>query len=102
MLARFDDASCIQYLLLICRQIKDALVKGEYLDALLDRLADIINESISLNNENKNAINKYTELIIAEFIVNGVVAEDLTRIIEDFEKKKDLQENVDKYCNSVV
>lgn len=97
LLARFDDASCIQYLLLICRQIKDALVKGEYLDALLDRLADIINESISLNNENKNAINKYTELIIAEFIVNGVVAEDLTRIIEDFECLELADYNINDY-----
>lgn len=85
LLARFDDASCIQYLLLICRQIKVALVKGEYLDALLNHLAEIINDSISLNYENKNAINKYTELIIAEFIAVGFVAEDLKGIIKDIE-----------------
>lgn len=85
LLARFDDSSCIQYLLQICRQIKDALIKGEYLDALLNHLAGIINDSTLLNYEHKNKINKYTELIIVEFIINGIVAEDLTNIIIDIE-----------------
>lgn len=85
LLERFDDPSCIQYLLLICGQIKDALINGKYLEALLDHLADIINNSTSLNYENKNEISKYTDLVIAEFIINGIVAEDLTGIIRDIE-----------------
>lgn len=99
LLERFDDSSCIQYLLQICRQIKDELVEGKYLDALLNHLAVVIDESILLNYKNKDEISKYTDLVIAEFIVNGIVAEDLTGIIRDIEALDFADFNPNDYKN---
>lgn len=99
LIARFEDTSCIQYLLLICKQIKNELETGKYLDSLLDYLASIIDGTTSLNYENKNEISKYIKLVIAEFIVNGIVAEDLTGIIRDIEALELADFNINDYEN---
>lgn len=107
LLARFDDPFCIQYLLLICKQIKDDFDKGKYLDSLLDYIANVISDITSLNYENKNVINKYIRLIIAEFIVNGFVADDLKEIIRDIrvlglaDFNINDYENEEEYCKAI-
>lgn len=99
LLARFDDPFCMQYLLLLCKQIKNELGTGIYLDSLLDYLTIVVSNSISLNYENKIIINKYTELIIAEFIAVGFVAEDLKGVIKDIEALGIADFNIKDYEN---
>lgn len=99
LIARFEDTSCVQYLLLLCKQIKNELETGKYLDSLLDYLASVIDDTTFLNYENKTVINRYTELIIAEFIAVGFVAEDLKGIINDFEAFGIADFNIKDYEN---
>ncbi len=82
LLNRWNSEST-RYLLSICKQISADLDKGTYFDALLEHLIDIIESTSSLDYAHKKDINKYTELIVAEFIASGFVAEDIKSLAND-------------------
>ena len=72
-----------KYILSICKQIKAEFNTGIYFDRLLEQLVSIINDAQALDYDTKKEINKYTELIISEFIVNGFDIDDIKSIHHD-------------------
>lgn len=74
------DSSTSKYILSICKQINTKLNKGIYFDGLLEQLVSALIDAQTLGYDTKKEINKYTELIISEFIANGFVIEDIQSI----------------------
>lgn len=72
--------STYKYILSICKQIKAEFNTGIYFDRLLEQLVSTINDAQTLDYDTKKEINKYTELIISEFIANGFVIDDIKSI----------------------
>jgi hypothetical protein len=72
-----------KYILSICKQIKAEFNTGIYFDRLLEQLVSIINDAKTLNYDTKIEINKFTKLIISEFIANGFDIDDIKSIQHD-------------------
>ncbi|MFA5045636.1 MAG: hypothetical protein WC542_06885 [Paludibacter sp.] len=72
-----------KYILSICKQIKAEFNSGIYFDRLLEQLVSTINDAQTLDYDTKKEINKYTELIISEFIANGFDIDDIKSIQHD-------------------
>jgi hypothetical protein len=70
-------------ILKICKQINIEINKGAYFDGLIKQLICIISKAQSLDYCTKKEINKYTELIISEFIANGFDIDDIKSIQHD-------------------
>jgi len=70
-------------ILSLCNQINTEINKGTYFDGLLEKLVNTINDAQTLDYDTKNEINKYTELIISEFIANGFDIDDVKSILND-------------------
>lgn len=75
--------STYKYILSICKQIKAEFNTGIYFDRLLEQLVSTINDAQTLGYDTKKEINKYTELIISEFIANGFDIDDIKSIPHD-------------------
>lgn len=71
------------YILSLCKQINTDINKGTYFDGLLEQLVNTINDAQTLDYDTKKEINKYTELIISEFIANGFDIDDIKSIQHD-------------------
>jgi len=67
----------------LCVQINTEINKGTYFNGLLEQLASTINAAQTLDFDTKKEINKYTELIISEFIANGIDIDDIKSIQHD-------------------
>jgi len=70
----------ISSLLSISKQINTEINKGTYFDGLLEQLISTITNAQTLDYNTKKEINKYTELIISEFIANGFDIDDIKSI----------------------
>jgi len=70
-------------ILSICKQINNKINKGTYFNSLLEQLIITINDVQTLDYDTKKEINKYTELIISEFIANGFDINDIKSIQHD-------------------
>lgn len=77
------DESRDQYILSICKEINTELNKGTYFDDLVEHLTNIISTAKSLDYNTKKEINKYTDLIISEFIANGFIIDDIKSLQHD-------------------
>ncbi len=72
-----------EHILSLCKQIETEINKGTYFDGLLEQLVSTINDAQTLDYDTKKEINKYTELIISEFIINGFDIDDIKSIQHD-------------------
>lgn len=77
------DESSSQYILSICKQIEADFSKGLYFNNLLENLIKVIKDGALLDYNTKKEINKYTELIISEFIASGFIIDDIKSIQRD-------------------
>jgi len=67
-------------ILSLCKQINTKINKGTYFNGLLEQLVSTINDTQTLDYDTKKEINKYTELIVSEFIANGFDIDDIKSI----------------------
>lgn len=72
-----------KYIFSICNQIKAEFNTGIYFDRLIEQLVSTINVAQTLDYDTKKEINKYTELIISEFIANDFDIDDIKSIQHD-------------------
>ncbi|MDD4822317.1 MAG: hypothetical protein PHI48_07140 [Bacteroidales bacterium] len=72
-----------KHILSLCKQINAEFNKGTYFDGLLKKLISTITNAQTLDYDTKKEINKYTELIISEFIANGFDIDDIKSIQHD-------------------
>lgn len=77
------DESSSKYILSICKQIEADFSKGLYFNSLLENLIKVIRDRAFLDYNTKKEINKYTQLIISEFIASGFIIDDIKSIQRD-------------------
>ncbi len=83
LLQRLGDKSNKESSILLCRHILNRLVVERYFSQLVDWLAKTIANNTVNNYENRKRINEITQLIIAEFVAEGFVLDEIKRYATD-------------------
>lgn len=79
-LSHFDEFNN-KYLLSICNNIKKHMDNGEYFNLIYEQLHELLNTK-EINNQVKREINKYSQLLVAEYLVKEYCISDIQEIIE--------------------
>lgn len=77
LLQRLGDKINKESSILLCRRILNTLVVKRYFTLLVDWLAKTINESVKNDFGSRRKINEITHLVIAEFVAEGFVLEEI-------------------------
>ena len=75
LLQNYGDATKIQ---ILCSTIIEKMNNGGYFDSLLDCLQNVVGSAKDLSYTTKCKINRYTELIISEFIAHNFSLSDIS------------------------
>lgn len=67
----------------ICNKILQSMDNNYYLQRIIDKLGSIIDSAVELNEQIKENICLYTELLIQEFICLGIDVKDIEKFIEE-------------------
>lgn len=78
-----NNMDCYLYILSLCEQIFNEIEKGKYFDELILHLIKVIENTSTIDYTSKVEINKYTELIISEFITKGFSIHDISEFAGD-------------------
>lgn len=83
LLQRLSDKTNKESSILLCRKILDTLAVERYFTLLVDWLAETIDNNVESNYENRKRVNEITQLIIAEFVAEGFVPDEIKRYATD-------------------
>lgn len=83
LLQRLGDKTNRESSILLCRRILNTLVVKHYFTLLVDWLAKNINEAVKNDFDSRKKINDITHLVIAEFVAEGFVLEEIKKYATD-------------------
>lgn len=86
------DSSPI-YVRSLCQEMLQC-INEKYVDAIIDKLIDIVDGSEKLTSSVKKQICKYSDLLISELIAQGISANDIASFLEEDEAVIDAAGNV--------
>ena len=79
LLQRLGDKSNKESSILLCKKILNELAIKRYFTLLVDWLAETIDKTTDSNYNSRNKINIITHLVIAEFVAEGFVLEEIKK-----------------------
>lgn len=83
LLQRLGDKTNRDSCILLCRKILNRLAVDRYFMLLVDWLAETIDNTAESNYESRKKINEITHLVIAEYIAEGFVPDEIKRYATD-------------------
>lgn len=86
------DSSPI-YIRSLCQEMLQC-INGKYVEAIIDKLIEIVDGSESLTPPVKRLICKYSDLLISELLAQGISAKDISSFIKEDEAAIDAAGNV--------
>lgn len=79
LLQRLSDRSNRDTSIILCKRVLSTLSVKRYFTALVDWLAKTINETSSNDFDNRKQINDITHLVIAEYVAEGFILEEIIK-----------------------
>lgn len=83
LLQRLGDKANIESSILLCKKILNELIVKSYFSLLVDWLAESIDKTTDSNYDSRKRINEITHLVIAEFIAEGFVFDEIKEYATD-------------------
>lgn len=80
---RLGDKVNSESSIILCRKILDTLVEKRYFTILVDWLAKTIDKTTNNDYDGRQKINEITHLVIAEFVAEGFVFDEIKRFATD-------------------
>lgn len=93
LLQNYNDNTKIQRL---CSQILEKINGSDYFDSLLGSLHEAVSSAKDLNYTTKCNINKYTELVISEFVAHNFSLSDIGIFSENYNEPRNLSERIEE------
>lgn len=83
LLSKLQDKNNTGSSMILCKRAIEELVEKHYFTHLVDWLAETISEMTENTSENRKKINSITQLVIAEYVAEGFVLEEIKKYATD-------------------